>query len=117
MTELKPCPFCKNQNAPKLSSCIDVEACVDFEACEDDGAFCICCDYNEGGCGASSGFRFTKEEAIEAWNTRAERTCKPLYFEYGEEAHCSECGRRLHYDEHTERDYPPYCGCGAKVVE
>lgn len=56
-------------------------------------------------------------ELLKAWNTRAERTCKPLYFEYGEGACCSECGRRLHYDEHTESDYPPYCGCGAKVVE
>lgn len=56
-------------------------------------------------------------ELLKAWNTRAERTCKPLYFEYGEGARCSECRRRLHYDEHTERDYPPYCGCGAKVVE
>lgn len=76
MTEIKPCPFCKSQKAPELSSCIDMEACVDFEACESDGVFCVCCDFNKGGCGASSGFRFTKEEAIEAWNTRAERTCK-----------------------------------------
>lgn len=68
-------------------------------------------------CGLRTKDFSTQKAALGAWNTRAERTCKPLYFEYGEEAHCSECGRRLHYDEHTERDYPPYCGCGAKVVE
>ena len=29
------------------------------------------CDFNNGGCGASGGYRETKEEAIEAWNRRA----------------------------------------------
>lgn len=106
-SELKPCPFCKSQKAPELSSCIDVEACVDFEACESDGVFCICCDINKGGCGASSGFRFTKEEAIEAWNTRAERTCKNRGGHMG----CSECGWYLNENAR-------YCdGCGAKVVD
>lgn len=73
MTELKPCPFCKSSTAPKISSCIDMEECANYEACESDGVFCVCCDWNNGGCGASGGFRFTEEEAIEAWNTRAER--------------------------------------------
>lgn len=58
---------------------------------------------------------------LKAWNTRAERTCHPVP-KYGDDSPwpvmvCSECGRPLHYDEHREMDYQPYCGCGAKVVE
>lgn len=50
----------------------------------------------------------------------AERTCHPIEkFTEGSPwpvMVCSECGRTLHYDEHREMDYQPYCGCGAKVV-
>lgn len=98
INELKPCPFCGGGTHYYAPAPIDHH---------------IQCEK----CFAETGGFSSKEEAIEAWNTRAERTCKPLYFEYGEGACCSECGRRLHYDEHTESDYPPYCGCGAKVVE
>jgi hypothetical protein len=60
-------------------------------------------------------------EMEEAWNTRAERTCHPVE-KFTEDSPwpvmvCSECGRQLHYDEHREISYQPYCGCGAKVVE
>lgn len=59
---------------------------------------------------------------LKAWNTRAERTCHPAP-KYGDDSPwpvmvCSECGRRLHYDETKDGlEYSPYCGCGAKVVE
>lgn len=108
MTELKPCP-------KGCDSFIDVGTREIDESWWSAIVRCADCGI-ELRRGAQSE-KEALEKAIEAWNTRAERTCKPLYFEYGEEAHCSECGRRLHYDEHTERDYPPYCGCGAKVVE
>ena len=114
--ELKPCPLCGPESF-----------IVPFtrQPSEPDAPFwtaVLKCDY----CGISlSGTGVTEElalkSAIEAWNTRAERTCKPIP-KYGDDSPwpvmvCSECGRPLHYDEHTESDYPPYCGCGAKVVE
>lgn len=110
--ELKPCPCC----GPK-AFIIPTTKC-DPQA----GKHCWTAELRCHECGLNISRTAATEqealyEAIEAWNTRAERTCKPLYFEYGEGACCSECGRRLHYDEHTESDYPPYCGCGAKVVE
>lgn len=103
MTELKPCPFAK----PGEDHHIEI-----VTAMGESWGLCSC-----GATGPTFSGVDSERKAIEAWNTRAERTCKPLYFEYGEGACCSECGRRLHYDEHTESDYPPYCGCGAKVVE
>lgn len=64
--------------------------------------------------------KLTENEAIEAWNTRVERTCHPVE-KFSEDLPfpvmvCSDCGRPLHYDEFREMDYQPYCGCGAKVV-
>jgi len=39
------------------------------------GQFNVVCDatnpFGLGGCGASTGFAYSKEEAIKAWNTRA----------------------------------------------
>lgn len=103
MTELKPCPFAKPG---------EVHHTRTITAVGESWVLCSC-----GASGPTFSGVDSERKAIGAWNTRAERTCKPLYFEYGEGACCSECGRRLHYDEHTESDYPPYCGCGAKVVE
>lgn len=55
--------------------------------------------------------RQTEAEAIDAWNTRAERTCRMI--DNGVELCCSECDAR-----HDYNDEPDYCmGCGAKVVE
>ena len=55
----------------------------------------------------------TEAEAVAAWNTRAERTCKSID-ENPENFECSECG------DHW-RDFEPgtfrYCpNCGAKVT-
>ena len=72
------------------------------------------------------------EEAIEAWNTRVERTCKPTgewvrisQTQLVKHKHCI-CGYELGMDEHDEwpfdverlEEMPNYCpACGAKVVE
>ena len=79
----------------------------------------------------AQGAKDTAEEAIEAWNTRAERTCRDVTGEERIQAFtCSECGCWVAYDEYWETGiyvqtegqpvhiHPHYCpNCGAKVVE
>jgi len=67
--ELKPCPLCGLKVAT-VTTCADLEECENFETCEDSGFHIVVCDVNKGGCGASSGYRKTYDEAIEAWNWR-----------------------------------------------
>lgn len=106
--ELKPCPFCGEY--PKLTDCAyDALTIIECELCEKtrDCIVRVECALHD--------------QAIEVWNTRAERTCHPVE-KFSEDSPfpvmvCSECGRPLHYDEFREMDYQPYCGCGAKVVE
>lgn len=92
--KLEPCPFCGGE--AKIT-----------QACVMQPLFCVhCVD-----CDTSGGHYFTEEDAIEAWNTRVERTCHMI--DNGAEFCCSECDCRHSYD-----DDPQYCmGCGAKVVE
>lgn len=82
-------------------------------------------------CGARGPMALSKGEAIDAWNRRAERTCRPEVCDDGAGAwgvYCSECGYRFagphgkrEVSEHmaTRRDIMPrYCSsCGARVVE
>ncbi len=80
MAELKPCPFCGKKVAV-MTNAHDLEECSNFE---NDNCHCsefesnpceyntVVCDVNKGGCGASSGYYPTIEEAIEAWNRRAD---------------------------------------------
>lgn len=67
--ELKSCPFCGEKNT-------NIIACYD-DACENgycDGCdkvrYSVVCNAQTGGCGAICGWKATKEEAINAWNTR-----------------------------------------------
>lgn len=57
----------------------------------------------------------TEAEAIEAWNTRAERTCQLITTntEAGYGKYCSECETRFHIE--AVFNYCP--NCGAKVIE
>ena len=74
-------------------------------------------------CHGAAGDYETKAEAIDAWNTRAERTCELICHEVempdslkekGVEVlvfECDQCGERMFSDYN-------YCpNCGAKVVE
>lgn len=62
----------------------------------------------------------TQEEAIVAWNTRAERTCysdnEPIRL-YNDKYHvfrCSECHHQVNLCYNSKPNYCP--NCGAKVV-
>ena len=100
MSELLPCPFCGGSNlAEGFHS--------PFVICEDCGAF---------GPGSAD---ITHEEAVNKWNTRAERMCECVA-EYAESPfdgktivlhRCSACHELM-------RPHMRYCpNCGAKVIE
>lgn len=71
-TEIKPCPFC-GKSAASISTAKEMEECENFERCIDCDYVTVVCDFNKGGCGASSGYRCTEEDAILAWNERAKK--------------------------------------------
>lgn len=78
--QLKPCPFCGGK-ALEIANMHDLEECGNFEdescPCEQYenpgscGYITIACNKNEGGCGSSSGYYLEIEQAIKAWNRRA----------------------------------------------
>lgn len=81
MDKLNVCPFC-GKDVAEISSVRDCEECANFEdeMCPEfekngscSGKF-IVCNFNKGGCGASSGWYPTVEEAVIAWNKRAVAT-------------------------------------------
>ena len=59
----------------------------------------------------------TEAEAVEAWNTRAERTCHDMLGgSYSSDMECSECRTRWYVGCMTNGEWN-YCpNCGAKVV-
>ncbi len=59
---LLPCPFCGHTT---------VKLKMEEESDEYETGFNVVCPFNDGGCGAASGYRGTVEEALEAWNRRA----------------------------------------------
>ena len=78
--KLNPCPFCGNRNLEFIDM-HGLEECGNFDTdicpCNeyDSEAHCayisVVCNVQKGGCGASSGYYLTKEEAAEAWSRRA----------------------------------------------
>jgi len=64
MSELRECPICKKTVA-KICTHAEME-----QREEDKDWYCVACNFQEGGCGASGGYRETPEEAAEAWNVR-----------------------------------------------
>lgn len=111
MPELKPCPFCGGKarliRKPIFS--------IDGGFMANDGSYhIVVCDTPS--C-ASVGYYGREQEAIDAWNTRAERTCiaeENSDAFYGDCMYvCSECGADFDNEE-----FPKYCSqCGAEVVE
>lgn len=111
--ELKPCPFCGGEavfNAHATAEDIGngmvcrTLAVIECPRCE----FCIAHE--------------TDEEAVAAWNARAERTCRWVPFDEGHSIagpgwRCSECGLELG-PENVFVVERCYCcpGCCSKVV-
>lgn len=121
MTGMKLCPFCGKTETLAIVDCIELEECDQFEHCDKDTYKTVACCYNKGGCGASSGYRPTEQEAIDAWNTRHEPTCHMEQSGAGDDVACTNCGA---YNISPFRDsgghlvIPAYCpSCGCKVVD
>lgn len=65
MDELKPCPFCGEEG--KIIVRKGKDGWRD--------RYSVLCDYEDGGCGAESGWYHYEAEAIEAWNRRTDKQC------------------------------------------
>lgn len=101
MSELKPCPFCGGEASKRLFY---------------KGKYRVHCNV----CDAYSGdVCDTEAEAIAAWNTRAEQTCK-MESVWGTNAlQCSECcSYASTWDAECEIGKINYCpNCGARVMK
>lgn len=70
-TKLKPCPFCGKRVAV-AGTISEIEYLDDDEGNSfENSHYMVCCSFNKGGCGSSTGvFWETKEDAINAWNRK-----------------------------------------------
>ena len=108
---LKPCPFCGGE--AEIHRFSDGDFSIDVYHEKD----CIMCIDIDGGIFDGDDY----EWAIEAWNTRAERTCSvvasysPSDMDEDDEWYFAfSCGHELYWDE---REPPKHCPeCGRKVV-
>lgn len=64
------CPFCGSTTAPKVSSDLDLGIYEHHGGL----SYTVLCDAtpDQGGCGSTCGFFDYIDEAVEAWNTRAD---------------------------------------------
>lgn len=116
MQELKPCPCCGSSNGLYV---------LQDEKYGEWSVFCDMCKtsfHNENHCD-------TREEAISAWNRRAERTCRIVLMDMaGNPPYrtgdwildalsdgCSECGYPFGTLNKGKPNYCPHCG--ARVIE
>lgn len=105
MCELEPCPFCGGEAA------FGANSCQGFEYVR-----CVSCKARTWSC------YNTKEQAAEAWNTRAERTCRYEHPDPHDHPGVwnTECGNHVYWNvDNDDCGIPPdFCPkCGAKVVE
>ena len=98
---LEPCPFCGGE-----------AECHAWWSATISGKYATFCTE----CGSGTDYYNTEAEAIEAWNTRAERTCHCTTDDSAWCFACSECGKTfprsdLHFTHnHGEINYCPNCG-------
>lgn len=80
MIQLEACPYC-GKSVAAFSTAQDCEICANFEDCPEcfdaGGSDCcihfVVCDAQKGGCGASTGWYISAEEAAKAWNRRPDK--------------------------------------------
>lgn len=70
--KLKPCPFCGKTDTIGVFSHSQIEDLYESKGLD---CFAVCCDAQNGGCGAVGGYEEERDDAIATWNRRA-----PLYF-------------------------------------
>lgn len=63
MADLKPCPFCGMKDSIVFITRKGKDGWRD--------RYSVLCDYEDGGCGAESGWYHDRGEAVAAWNRRA----------------------------------------------
>lgn len=112
MKELKPCPFCGKTEHLEV---------IKLEDSMHPKHYKVTCAITSGGCGGIGGYRFSKQEAIEAWNARYEPTCHMVREDCApDEAYpvypfrCTACGE--YADGYENYPYGLCPNCGAKVV-
>lgn len=66
---MKPCPFCGSLDCPEISHISEAVDRITLELLELD-QWAVVCAFTRGGCGASSGFKSSQREAMDAWNRR-----------------------------------------------
>ena len=118
--ELKPCPFCGGEASLYGGTNFETARSAYYVECSD--PLCPVCPTTPT---ADLIAYKTEAKAAEAWNTRAERTCKPANVaEYAwDDFECSECGWvtwsfLMEHEGCGTVCKPRYCpNCGAKVVE
>ena len=113
MDELKPCPFCGGE--AELITLRDGLG----QICE-----CWVAHTCANGMSVETNSYDTEAEAISAWNTRAERTCRVIACYDTSDVDGSNsnaewyfaltCGCELYWDEEEPPNYCP--NCGAKVI-
>lgn len=108
--KLKPCPFCGRTDTLIIR---EVSQRLDDTDIKQYTVICNTSGDNAG-CGANCGYRhFTKQDAIEVWNKRAEKTGKWIIKKdrfNSPYAVCSECGANNRAGNFK------YCfDCGAKM--
>lgn len=99
--ELLPCPFCGGQ-----AECIRNDIGV-FVGCFNED-----CPIGPATSTYVDGYA-TEAEAIAAWNSRAERTCRNTQNDF--DFMCSECGKCVDNGRVMRFNYCP--NCGARVVD
>lgn len=71
--KLLSCPFCGKIDTLIVGSDLELSCKEDYDDWSElnSETFAVACDFLKGGCGATSGFRDSKEFAIHTWNTRS----------------------------------------------
>lgn len=124
MSELKPCPFCKGEIKTAVITFDEKFYEPPYEAWYLEHTDIVAAFDKHCPIPTTDRFYDTEAEAIEAWNSRAERTCRMELTDLssGSAYHdvwlCCACGEQV--EQHTvmgKSEPPNYCpNCGARVT-